>query len=77
MARIRLADASSAGSDEGLDEELVEVSPDRLQHRSKGGNPYDKSCFDAEHTIFQSFENILIASRFKSCVVDDDVVVVE
>lgn len=69
LARIRFADASSVSDDGVADEELVEVSPERLQHRSKGGNPSErfKSCFDeeAEHTIFQSLDKALMDSLFK------------
>ena len=72
MARIRLADASS-GSKDGVvvEEELVDVSPERLQHRSNGGNESDdNSCLDAEHTNFHSFESdFLIDSRFNILVV--------
>ena len=73
LARIRLADASS-GSKQGVavEEELVDVSPERLQHRSNAGKESDdKSCLDdAEHTIFHSLESdFLMDSRFNILVV--------
>lgn len=63
-----------------MEDELVDVSPERLQHRSKAGKPSDESpvesCFDAEHTIFQSLDKVFMESLRVAVVVAvvDDVV---